>query len=624
MSKAAATLFCICFTSQIFFLTVTLALATDYEVFVGQEGGFKAARLYMRPVDDPDIVASAFCFDNGLDAVRCSEIRAHLHDKKKHMEDSSEHALASVRTTQIGSDTVMLDGSTPMNILFRPGDILRVESIVQTFCGNHSIDSHSCDKLRARLLGVCTSAELEHIRKHLAVLSVVEDKDAIIKYVDSCLQTLISGMQGHYNQLKHAFDAKTLPLAQKLVRERQHRGELMRYFFLLVKTGALEPSTTHFPMSPFISHFWHTTRFGEPDRHGRRRIGEGARYGIDRFHVSNFSYGEYLRYASSSTPVIVQGLSEIFFEDSAGKKLQPGLPNWTYKRLRKLCGDRLLTLKTTDMNDTHSWARVKPHKKLLGAAYLEAVHLESIAPGTHHSLRSLYLHDAPLASICPKLLDDVVVPRYFSADIMQRIPSSTHRSWAGYRDYWPSIFIGGEETGSALHADWCNTQAWMGLVAGRKRWRIVHPRDRHLLHEDSLRTNVFPTDLFAPGKKNYPTVEFASVYEAILEPGEVIFVPSGAPHQVINIGQTVAVAMNYVDIAGLDKFMEQAEVFSIGTGMTDFSHMNSVRSAINGLDLRRERAMLAAAQGGDDELVNLHIPPGHMTYLDFKESIARK
>eukprot|EP00937_MAST-01D_sp_MAST-1D-sp2_P006414 g6414.t1 len=40
---------------------------------------------------------------------------------------------------------------------------------------------------------------------------------------------------------------------------------------------------------------------------------------------------------------------------------------------------------------------------------------------------------------------------------------------------------------------------------------------------------------------------FASRWEADLEPGELIFVPAGCAHQVVNLVSSVAVAMNFVD-----------------------------------------------------------------------------
>ena len=39
----------------------------------------------------------------------------------------------------------------------------------------------------------------------------------------------------------------------------------------------------------------------------------------------------------------------------------------------------------------------------------------------------------------------------------------------------------------------------------------------------------------------------ASSWEAELEPGELIFVPSGCAHQVVNLAPSIAVAVNFVD-----------------------------------------------------------------------------
>ena len=77
--------------------------------------------------------------------------------------------------------------------------------------------------------------------------------------------------------------------------------------------------------------------------------------------------------------------------------------------------------------------------------------------------------------VCPELLRCVPapIPRYFAHDLMQRLASDVHAAWKGFRDYWPSLFVGSPTVESALHTDWCDTGAWMGMLHGEKRWAIV-------------------------------------------------------------------------------------------------------------------------------------------------------
>ena len=83
------------------------------------------------------------------------------------------------------------------------------------------------------------------------------------------------------------------------------------------------------------------------------------------------------------------------------------------------------------------------------------------------------------------------------------------------------IFIGPEGSGSDFHVDPICADAWMVLLEGRKTWQI-HGTD-------------------------------GVVYSGIQEPGDLIFVPSGALHAVKNLDFTIAVTHNFVDSTRLDE-----------------------------------------------------------------------
>ena len=155
-------------------------------------------------------------------------------------------------------------------------------------------------------------------------------------------------------------------------------------------------------------------------------------------------------------------------------------------------------------------------------------------------------------------------------------------------------------------------------MSGKKRWRIVHPRDRPLLYEDPMKKNVFPSDLFNHDDKNFPTVKYASVYEAVLEPGEVIFIPSAAPHQVLNIGETISIAMNFIDIAAFDSFKKDITKNKFAGSFSHYVWLDKVLDAFDKLDLSNEYAMLTAAMQGDDLLVETMNVPTHKRVIDYK------
>jgi hypothetical protein len=53
-------------------------------------------------------------------------------------------------------------------------------------------------------------------------------------------------------------------------------------------------------------------------------------------------------------------------------------------------------------------------------------------------------------------------------------------------------------------------------------------------------------DPFDPDFDRYPGARNGTMFEAVLGEGELIFVPSGAPHAAVNLDPTVALGVNYV------------------------------------------------------------------------------
>ena len=81
--------------------------------------------------------------------------------------------------------------------------------------------------------------------------------------------------------------------------------------------------------------------------------------------------------------------------------------------------------------------------------------------------------------------------------------------------------------------DTAGTSFWMLQLAGAKRWLIFPPRDVPFLYPDEH--GGFAFDPFAPDFERFPLARLARPVEAVVRPGEVIFVPSGSPHVVGNV-----------------------------------------------------------------------------------------
>ena len=102
----------------------------------------------------------------------------------------------------------------------------------------------------------------------------------------------------------------------------------------------------------------------------------------------------------------------------------------------------------------------------------------------------------------------------------------------------------------------------MALIEGQKFWRIFPKDGLPLLYPRSIegsRDWLFDVDPVTPDLSLHPVMAAAQPWEAVLETGDLLFVPSKAPHTVINLSDTVAISANFVDDTNLSAAVEALE-----------------------------------------------------------------
>ena len=135
----------------------------------------------------------------------------------------------------------------------------------------------------------------------------------------------------------------------------------------------------------------------------------------------------------------------------------------------------------------------------------------------------------------PDLLDDFdEQSREYFPDLFKR---STDQH---FQPPFTWIFIGAKGSFTPLHCDVWMTDAWMAQFEGRKQFRFWHPDDlEHLLVGDHF------VDLSEPDMETFPSCLQPVPMVHILEPGQIMYIPSQWAHEVSSVDDTLSVTTNF-------------------------------------------------------------------------------
>lgn len=283
--------------------------------------------------------------------------------------------------------------------------------------------------------------------------------------------------------------------------------------------------------------------------------------------VGNITVAEFrAKFADQAQPIIFQGTTGDIFDPA----------QWTRDNIKEHCGDRRLVYSDDDYCKTHEgitenqgqachqvdyvtedlvgeeWAALKPADLWEFDIHTlrDLMEIQDTPAGSH-----LQLFGATLNHYCPPAMKWVRWPKYFDRDYLQFDKSS-------FRD--PFFFISKKGSGSRLHADDTIERVWVQALSGRKHWRLFPPTEYWRLYpnlsrlENSQMTEndfgYYPQNFYAdamnPDFEKFPLLDGALMYEGVLEPGEVLFLPEGWAHQVVNLDDTISVVRNFMDWGG--------------------------------------------------------------------------
>jgi hypothetical protein len=227
---------------------------------------------------------------------------------------------------------------------------------------------------------------------------------------------------------------------------------------------------------------------------------------------SNLSYDDFVKeYASIGKPVII---TDVVKNWKASAK-------WTLDFFREKYG----SVKTDGVRDRNNGTNIS----MTIGDYID--YLE-----TGETDKSLYLFDFHMFEY-PELYEDFTVPIYCN-NLLDKLPEKLFNKY-GFQQYI-YLIIGRKESSVGLHIDSFCTQGWLGVIYGRKRFILIPPDQEKFVYDGEV-------DAFNPDLEKFPLYANVKPVEFILNPGEIIYIPSMWWHQAENLDSTIALGFNTVN-----------------------------------------------------------------------------
>ncbi len=175
---------------------------------------------------------------------------------------------------------------------------------------------------------------------------------------------------------------------------------------------------------------------------------------------------------------------------------------------------------------------------------------------------SIYLKFLPVFKYHPELrehLDMADMTRWSSG----RVPKS---------EITNEFYMGGPGTVTHLHTE--RSDIFHACFVGRKRWRLYAPSQTRFLYPIPARTLFIASevDFLSDDYSVHPWFRYANGYDVVLDPGDVLYLPSYYWHAVENLEATISANCLWYDkwraLGALPMHWLNGETFARGGGGT--------------------------------------------------------
>jgi hypothetical protein len=172
----------------------------------------------------------------------------------------------------------------------------------------------------------------------------------------------------------------------------------------------------------------------------------------------------------------------------------------------------------------------------------------------------LYLFERDFVNIAEDLKNDYFVPSFFNSSINKKT-DLFHLLGDKKRPDYKWLIIGPPRSGSIFHIDPNQTNAWNVCIKGRKKWIFYPPNTT----PPGVESSLDGADVAVPISTGEWLLSFWKYHlearnnsdvskrplETVVEPGEIMFVPHGYWHMVVNLDECIALTHNYVSTSNL-------------------------------------------------------------------------
>eukprot|EP00814_Leptocylindrus_danicus_P003859 CAMPEP_0116011306 /NCGR_PEP_ID=MMETSP0321-20121206/4496_1 /TAXON_ID=163516 /ORGANISM="Leptocylindrus danicus var. danicus, Strain B650" /LENGTH=478 /DNA_ID=CAMNT_0003480527 /DNA_START=45 /DNA_END=1479 /DNA_ORIENTATION=+ len=238
--------------------------------------------------------------------------------------------------------------------------------------------------------------------------------------------------------------------------------------------------------------------------------------------------------------------------------------------------------------------------------------------GRSDDISPRFMFDVSMVDICPQLLPHILLPPQFvgifaSQYLWHRYEDDDVRKCSNMPFMNMYLAEAGFETD--LHIDSAHTAFIASMCVGRKKWRVItHSNFDQFYSELVLRDTGIKVDgkwvnseIRRPfetwSDQSSPLLSMdISVYEGILEPGEILYIPPGAPHAAITLDQSLMVASNDQSIQSLREIDHYCDKHASWFGCNHFrSRLPTVEENYEEHADKIERHSMAFAKAFDCE-----------------------